>query len=452
MDTNTPRKMSFLGGQVHPAPSIFDPSCAYSYGMALAQVLRPMGITAFAVADDGRLSGGVLRCALMCGLLAGGADVADCGISAAPALSVYCGGHSLGGVMITAPRDGASLNGIKVFSRDGSLLPSETAARAEELAFSGQLSPAAEPGRLKAASSAHSYADMLKRAGEVFCTELKGLTIAIDCANGGASGMIRGLFAASGAKVYLLGCEPDGKNICEGCGVSSPAALTEFVRSRGCDAGFALSADASSVICFDSSGTACPGEKLFAFFLDEMREKGLPYRDTAVVTGGVGSALTDFARRKGITLVTADRSEDSITGIMKSAGAFAGCAEGISGGIYFNIEGLPRTSDGLLQIMLVCGLMTSGKKSLSELSAALESRPRVELSVGIPENKSEIWKNIPLIEESIDKYSEELGPSGMVTVAEERTGMIRVTVEGGDFSRINAIASELSELIQKTVR
>ena len=86
---------------------------------------------------------------------------------------------------------------------------------------------------------------------------------------------------------------------------------------------------------------------------------------------------------------------------------------------------------------------------LKELASVMGRNPQVSLTVRIPEEKSEIWKNIDIIGGSIEKYSAELADNGKVTVREEKTGLISVTVEGPDFERINAIAGELSEIIRK---
>ena len=77
---------------------------------------------------------------------------------------------------------------------------------------------------------------------------LEGAHLVVDCANGSASRIAEPLFHQLGAQVDTINNEPDGRNINQGCGSTSPQMLAETVKSSGADLGLALDGDADRLI------------------------------------------------------------------------------------------------------------------------------------------------------------------------------------------------------------
>ena len=84
----------------------------------------------------------------------------------------------------------------------------------------------------------------------------------VDCAHGATYQVAPQVFAELGASVVEVGAEPDGYNINEGVGSTSPAALQARVLSEQADVGIAFDGDGDRVQCVrltavSSTGTNC---------------------------------------------------------------------------------------------------------------------------------------------------------------------------------------------------
>lgn len=446
-------KNSFIGGRVYPCPEIFDGQTAFAYGSAFARLVKLRGVTCIAAARDTRRTSDMIASAFIAGALSGGVDVTDCGIACAAQLSHICMTKLYGGVLIGAPADTHELNGLKFFGKDGYIL-SDDDVRRIELAAEEPPGTGAFPqvGRLIRYDTSAEYAAALSaHLSSMGAGDLSGLSVAVDCADGSCCGIIPMIFNNANVKVFLLNSEADGFNINDGCGIGDTSALSAFVREKGCNAGFALSADGSRCICIDENGAPCDNDRLFAAALLFMKGKQLLADDAAVTTPLMNSALADIARRNDITIKTVGKHESHIAQAMKG-GCNAAAIGGVGGAVFIGETGgqaSSRTSDGILWMCMILGMMNTMGATVNELASVMQRYPQLRLTVRIREEQREVWKNIPQIGDMIEQSIASSEEAFKLTVREEREPLISVTAEGQDFEIVNRVAMDVAETLKR---
>ena len=222
---------------------------AFTIGRAAAAVLtegcrrRPV----FAVGSDPRTSSDMLACSVMAGLCSVGADVIQLGVVPTPAVAYLVEKYKAdAGIMISASHNPAEFNGIKIFSGDGYKLPDLLEERIEAIVLDGEadLPSPTGAGIGKIETAANARRDYINHVKSSVPFSLDGLRVAIDCANGSASGTAQMLFEELGAQTHMLFDRPDGANINDRCGSTHIEALAEYVKSEGLDCGVAFDGDA----------------------------------------------------------------------------------------------------------------------------------------------------------------------------------------------------------------
>ena len=121
------------------------------------------------------------------------------------------------GVVISASHNPPEYNGVKFFDRMGGKLSDAAEEEIEQLLDE----PARGGGEIdRVGVASDSY---LEHVLERFGTDLSGLRIAVDCANGAYAGLAPQAFEQLGAEVTAIGNAPDGTNINVGCGATDLA-------------------------------------------------------------------------------------------------------------------------------------------------------------------------------------------------------------------------------------
>lgn len=403
------------------------------------------------IGKDTRISSDIMEAALTAGILSVGADVVSLGVVPTPAVAFLV--KELGadaGVMISASHNSMEFNGIKLFDGAGFKLSDDIEEEIEALVLDHPEKLAlvqkngSGVGRLFVDSKAVlSYIRHILNTGE---KSLAGMRIAVDCANGSASATAERLFTGLGAKVYLLSCEPDGININDGCGSTHLEPLSGFVKNNGCDLGLAFDGDADRCLAVDEEGNIVDGDKLIAIFAKDMNQRGILADSAAVVTVMTNLGFTFFAEENNIKMITTKVGDRYILEQMLASGYSLGGEQ--SGHIIF--RDFATTGDGqLTAIQLLSVIKRSGKK-LSELAAVMERYPQVIVNVKIAPKWKEMWKNIPEIEELIEQKENSLRGNGRILVRESGTEpLIRVMIEGKEFSVINEMAIEIADKIKE---
>ena len=134
-------------------------------------------------------------------------------------------------------------------------------------------------------------------------TDLNGLRIALDCANGAAYSAAEKVFKSLGAETFVIHNNPDGTNINENCGSTHMKDLQNFVVEKGCDLGFAFDGDADRCLAVDEKGNIVNGDFLLMMCAKYLKDQGKLKDNTLVVTVMSNLGLDIAAKKEGIKLV-----------------------------------------------------------------------------------------------------------------------------------------------------
>lgn len=211
---------------------------------------------------DTRQSSERLVAALAAGLNDVGVNVTAAGVITTPGLAYLTReiDDFVAGVMVTASHNPYQYNGVKVFDRRGDKLPDATEARLNALIESGVEADRSRGSLRQDDGLVGRYEDFLvESAGGL---ELRGMRLAVDSANGSASGIAERIFGRLGANVTPLFDAPDGKNINDGCGATATGALSQAVIKGKLDLGIALDGDADRLAMIDERGREVNGDHL----------------------------------------------------------------------------------------------------------------------------------------------------------------------------------------------
>ena len=264
---------------------------------AAARVLAPDGGRVL-IGKDTRVSGYMFESALEAGFVAAGVDVLLIGPLPTPGIAYMTQRLDCSfGVVISASHNRYEDNGIKFFDRAGSKLSDELESRIEALLESPVLTR--ESQRLGKAMRT----DRTRLQYQEFCTStnpagmtLEGFKIVVDCANGAGYKVGPRLFADLGADIVPIGCSPNGRNINDGCGSTSPELLQLTVPGVRAQVGIALDGDGDRVVMVDELGRCVDGDQLLYVLARARRDAGLlrgPVVGTVMSNLGLEHALAD---------------------------------------------------------------------------------------------------------------------------------------------------------------
>lgn len=402
-----------------------------------------------AVGKDTRVSGDMLEAALVAGICSMGAEAVILGILPTPAVA-YLTRH-LGidaGVVISASHNPFEYNGIKFFDSKGYKLSDELEDRIEALLNSPEnkvLNPiGADIGKkIEIDNAVHTYVDFLKKTID---TNLRGLKIAVDCANGASYIAAPSVLADLGAEVVIINNKPDGKNINVKCGSTHPEVLKKFVLESGAHVGLAFDGDADRLIAVDNRGQIVNGDHMLAIFARHFKEKGMLKNDTVVGTVMSNMGLEIALKREKCKLVKTKVGDRYVLEEMMNNGYNIGGEQ--SGHIIFLEHN--TTGDGLLTALQLLSIIKETGKKLSDLSSIMTELPQVLVNAKVKtENKCKYMEDIE-ISNMIKELEAKLKDRGRVLIRPSGTEpMVRVMLEGENESELKEDAVKLAELIEK---
>jgi len=259
-----------VAGEVLTAKLAVALGCAAT---ALTDAKRPQVL----IVRDTRESGPMLAAGLAAGVAQAGGDALIGGVLPTPAASVLVRRLGLDlAAVISASHNPWRDNGIKFFGADGRKLEHALEQRIESAIAAGGSASAGRSGppvgRIRRLEG--SLEDYLRALAEAFTIDLSGRRIVLDCANGAIHRAAPAAFRGLGAELKLIGVEPDGRNINEGCGSTCPKPLAARVRESGAELGFAFDGDGDRVIAADANGRVRDGDELIALAALHLREAG----------------------------------------------------------------------------------------------------------------------------------------------------------------------------------
>ena len=431
----------------HPMTS----EVALQLGRAVAHVFRESPRRhKILIGKDTRVSGYMLETAMASGICSMGVDVLLVGPMPTPGIAFLT--RSLradAGVVISASHNPFLDNGIKFFARDGFKLPDAVEEEIEALAFGGEidhLRPTAE-----AIGKAFRIDDALGRYN-VFAKNsfprdrtLDGLKIVVDAANGAGYKVAPEVLEELGAKVWMIGCEPDGENINDACGAMHPEALQKKVVEVGADVGLALDGDADRCLLVDERGAMVDGDQVLAIAANQMSSEGTLRNDAVVATVMSNLGLEVALRDKGISLVRTPVGDRYVVEEMRRRNVNIGGEQ--SGHVIFLDHN--TTGDGLITALGILAIQVGAQRPLSELAGAMTRFPQVLVNVRVKERRDVTTD--ATVAEAIRDIESGLGDRGRVLVRASGTEpLIRVMVEGEREDEVRSHAEGIADAIRES--
>jgi phosphoglucosamine mutase len=424
---------------------------AYKLGQAGAYVLtsETKHTPKILVGMDTRISGDMLEAALTAGLCSVGAEVISLGIIPTPAVAYLTRLYNAdAGVVISASHNPFEFNGIKFFNSKGYKLPDALEDRIEAIILDGAeeiTMPIGEKvGRkIEVESPLDDYVNFIKKS--INC-DLKGLKVAIDCANGAAYKAAPLALYDLGAEVYVINNEPNGVNINNKCGSTHIEELQKFVVERGADIGLAFDGDADRMLAVDENGVLVDGDQIMSIIALELRKAGKLAKDTVVVTVMSNLGFDIMAKREGLNIEKTKVGDRYVLENMLSNGYVLGGEQ--SGHIIFLEHN--STGDGLLTGVQLLQVLKSTGKKLSELSSVMQVLPQVLKNAKVKNENKNKYLQDPLVCDMCKQLEDEFKGEGRVLIRPSGTEpLVRVMIEGKDQEYITSRAIELAKVIEE---
>ncbi|HEY4052133.1 MAG TPA: phosphoglucosamine mutase [Terriglobales bacterium] len=424
----------------------------FSIGRALGHDLRraspkPRVVTG----QDTRESSRWIADSVAAGLASCGVDVHSAGVITTPGVAYLARSRKFdAGVVVSASHNPWTDNGIKVFSGDGFKLPDSRELAIEKEIFSLLQNPVQRKQEAAGGSSVpgeHSLraAYIAWLAGEIK-TDLSGLRVLGDCANGAATVEAPELFRACRVQATFMHSSPDGKNINEGCGALYPQTVAQKIaESNGrFDLGVTFDGDADRALFSDASGHVVNGDAVLLLIARDMHTRGLLAGDTVVATTMSNMGLEIALSRTGIHMLRANVGDKYVLEQMIKIGATLGGEQ--SGHIIFR-DGEATTGDGLLTALRVMDVMVRSGRGLAELIGDLKVFPQRIQNVRVREKVP--FDQVPEVKQAIEAAQKELDGNGRIVVRYSGTeALARVMVEAESEEKMNALTDEIAGAIR----
>ena len=401
------------------------------------------------VGKDTRQSGDMLEAALIAGLMSVGCDVITVGVIPTPGVAYLTRKYGAEcGVVISASHNPMEDNGIKFFNKDGFKLDDEIELKIEEYIDNMEkiaYNPIGnEVGvRIHKHTAAQDYVDYLK---SIVDTDLTGLKVVLDCANGAAYKVAPEVFRELGAEVIAMNVTPDGENINHKCGSTHPEGLQKAVVEHNADLGLAYDGDADRLIAVDETGTIVDGDHIMVLGAVYLKKQNKLANDTLVVTTMSNIGLHVAAKEYGIDLAITDVGDRYVIEEMKKSGHNLGGEQ--SGHMIF--LDYNTTGDGTLSSLIVSKIVKEEGKTLSEQSALMTTYPQVLINVDVRNEVKNKFMENDEIRTEIEKLEKLMAGTGRVLIRPSGTQpLVRVMLEGKDEGQIRELAQGLADLIKE---
>ena len=418
---------------------------AQAAAIVLGEDARSRGIKPKAVIGrDPRISGEFLAAAISAGLASSGVDVFDAGVLPTPATAFLTADLDADfGVMISASHNPAPDNGIKFFSRGGHKLPDEVEDKIEAAIGAERLAPlGGAVGHVQRFADAEDrYIVHLLRS---LPNRLDGLTVVVDCAHGAAAGVSPQVFTDAGAKVFVIGAEPDGNNINLGYGSTHMSALQSAVLEHGADFGVAHDGDADRCLAVDANGAIIDGDQIMAILALSLKERGQLARNTLVATVMSNLGLRIAMQENNIEMIETGVGDRYVLEAMRDGGYTLGGEQ--SGHVIF--AQYATTGDGILTGLKIGAEMARTKKSLAELASVMNIYPQVLINVpGVDKTRVETDAELQKV---VAEAEADLHGTGRVLLRASGTEpLVRVMVEAAEAGTAQSWAERIARVVEK---
>ena len=421
-----------------PVTSTMNPLFVTKLGWAAGSVLKEEGISKVLIGKDTRISGYMFESALQAGFISAGMDVTMLGPLPTPGVSYLANSNNQVGLVISASHNLFEDNGIKFFNKDGQKFSNELERRIETKLTQDMV--AVESINLGKASRMNDaqgrYIEFCKSSFTNL--DLNGLSILLDCANGATYSVAPKVFSELGANVETIAASPDGININQNCGSTSPNTLKEAIVRGSYDLGIAFDGDGDRILVVNSDGEVLDGDDILYIL-----SKTIPDDSGVVGTLMTNKALEIYFQNEGIQFSRADVGDKYVLQSLVQKSWFLG---GEPSGHIICLDSAP-TGDAIIAALKLLNAIKANEFSIKKSLEDFKKFPQtlINLKVDNPNKiilSDKFWEKVTEIEF-------QLGDDGRVLIRPSGTEpLIRIMVESGDSGTSENLCNSLADLAQ----
>ncbi len=420
----------------------------------LCKTTRPNHRPRIVIGKDTRRSSYMLEYAIAAGLTASGADAYMLHVTTTPSVSFVTRQDEFDcGVMITASHNPFMDNGIKIINRFGEKLDNKTTEYIERyidgdlksLGVSGSDLPLACGEKLGCivdyVSGRNRYLGYLISLAS---NSYKKLRIGLDCANGASWMIAKSVFDALGAQTVVIGAEPDGLNVNDGCGSTHIENLCRLVREEHLDLGFAFDGDADRCIAVDENGNIVDGDKIMYILGRRLKDKGMLNGNTVVATIMSNSGLKESLSKIGIKCAETTVGDRYVYECMQQNDYSLGGEQ--SGHII--IKKYATTGDGILTAIMLTEEVCDRKSSLGKLADPVKLYPQHLENLRVKDKAAVL--NDEAVKAKIKEVEALINGKGRVLLRQSGTeSVIRIMIEAEDSEKSVEYAKMVAEAVKE---
>lgn len=407
---------------------------AYKVGTSLST----LGLSNVVVGRDTRESGSMLAQAIINGAKAVGMNALFLGVVSTPMLSYISGQLGYVGVMITASHNPFQDNGIKVFKAGKKLFEKEEAVLEAVLNDEVKTTIISEHGKTLENIDAYQlysklYSSILTKSN---------LKIGLDLANGATYAIAQKIYKKIASNLYVIGNQPDGRNINFQVGSTHLEALTKLIKDEKLDIGFAFDGDGDRILAIDSDGSVIDGDVLIYIIANYLKSNNLLRDNTVVLTKMSNLGIIKSLEKRSIKTLQTDVGDKYVLEALENNDFTIG---GENSGHIIN-RLLLNTGDGVLNSVFLLKILKETKLSLKDLSSEVKLYP--DKLVNLKNIDKTVLKN-PEVISLIEEVKSRLGSNGKVLVRASGTEpLIRVSVQAPTVEVVEEAVNQIVKVIQ----
>ena len=415
-------------------------------GWAVGRVLASHNGRLVVIGKDTRISGYMFESALEAGLSAAGVSVRLLGPMPTPGIAYLTRTlRASAGIVISASHNPYYDNGIKLFTADGSKLPDEVEREIEEMVDAEMVTvDSKDLGKAARVEDAHGRYIEACKATIPLGTTFNGIKVVLDCANGSTYNIAPSVFRELGAKVRVIGAEPDGMNINDEIGSTHPAALQEAVKQHDADLGIAFDGDGDRVMMVDREGELVDGDELLYIIAKARLNANLE------VNGVVGTLMTNMGmelalKDLGVGFTRAKVGDRYVMEAMRKNNWYLG---GESSGHIICLD-RTTTGDGIVSALQIMAYLAETGQDLVDAKAGMSKMPQHMINVPLNGNGDPMESEA--VKSAVAEAERVLNGRGRVLLRPSGTEpLIRVMVEADDLELVHSLSEKIAETVRNT--
>jgi phosphoglucosamine mutase len=434
-----------IRGRAYEYPIV--PEVAFRLGQVVAREFGTAEKNVVVIGRDTRQSGPMLEQALAEGVMDQGGEVALLGVLPTPGVAVVSKQlHAAAGVVISASHNPFEDNGLKVFQGDGWKCDDALEARLEA-GLQAVEAPRSNPvkGRQREVLDAAARYREVARAS-LSGMDLRGVKIAVDCANGAACHTTPETLRELGAEVIVIHDRPDGQNINRNCGSTHPEEIQALVRATGAQIGLSHDGDADRLICSDETGAIVDGDEILAMVALDHLQRGALAGKTLVATVMSNLGLDEAVEKAGGRVLRTAVGDRYVLEAMRAHGLNVGGEQ--SGHLIF--RDYATTGDGLIAALQVLRVMKTRQLPLSVLRGVMAKYPQTLLNLKVREKIP--LEQLPEIQTALGQAEKTLNGAGRVLLRYSGTeAKIRLLVEAREEVVLQSVVAAMRSALEKAL-